>query len=287
MQNLQRTGSFKFRGAYTHLARMIEQDTCSRPVVAASAGNHGQAVALACRLLGLRCTVFMPGQAPQVKIDATRDYGAQVMLTAGSDVAGAVAAARAFAEERDAALVHPYDDRDVITGQGTIADELLDQLPDLASVVVPLGGGGLLAGITARIKATHPHVRVIGVQAAGYAAYPPALRSGRPESLQAGATIADGIAVREPGALPFAVIKAWTDKVVTVTEPAIREAISLVLQRSKLLVEPAGAVGVAAALAALTPLPTPAVIVLSGGNCDARDLGGPLFSDAGDAAVPV
>lgn len=269
-ENLQRTGSFKFRGAYEHLARMLERHSHAPVVVAASAGNHGQAVALASRLLGLRCTVFMPEHAPRVKIAATREYGANVILTSGRDVTDAVAAARAFAATRGSVFVHPYDDVDVITGQGTVAEELLAQCPDLGTVVVPLGGGGLLAGITARIKATHPHVRLVGVQAAELAAYPRALRAGRPLPLDtSGVTSADGIAVRAPGTLPFGVISRWTDEVVTVSEPAIRRALELVLLRSKLLVEPAGAAGVAAVLDGQTPLPGPVIVVLSGGNVDA------------------
>lgn len=265
-ENLQRTGSFKIRGAYTRLARLPEQ-VRRRGVVAASAGNHAQGVALAARLLGIGATVFMPVNAALPKVEATRGYGATVRF-AGETVDESVEAATAFAAETGAELIHPFDHADVIAGQGTIGLELLEQVSDLATVLVPTGGGGLLGGIAAAVRAERPGVRIVGVQAAGAAAWPGSLAAGAPTPLAGMRTIADGIAVGRPGDLTFAEVSALVDEILTVGEEAIARALLHCLERAKLLVEPAGAVSVAALLEEPRRFDLPAVAVLSGGNVD-------------------
>ncbi len=265
-ENLQRAGSFKIRGAYTRLARLSPEQR-SRGVVAASAGNHAQGVALAASLLGTRATVFMPNGAPIVKERATMSYGARVEF-AGSTIDEALIAATAFTERTGAVFVHPFDHPDVVAGQGTVGLEILQQVPEVRSVLVCTGGGGLLAGIAVAVKALAPHVRVVGVQAAGAAAYPASLASGHPVSLPSMSTMADGIAVGRPGEIPFALVEDLVDEVVTVSEEGLSRALLLLLERSKLVVEPAGSAAVAAVLEQVTVVPTPAVAVLSGGNID-------------------
>lgn len=272
-ENLQRTGSFKFRGAYTRMSR-LGQDEAERGVVAASAGNHAQGVALAARLLGLEATVFMPEGASLPKVAATRGYGAQVQLT-GATVDEALVAARAYCRERKAAFIHPFDHPDVIAGQGTIGLELFDQRPEVGTVLVSVGGGGLLAGIATAVKARAAlagrEIRVIGVQAAGAAAWPGSLAQGHPVALGTMRTIADGIAVARPGDTPFGIIASLVDDVVTVSEDALAQAQLLMLERAKLVVEPAGVAPVAALLqhpAVVEGGDGPVVAVLSGGNVD-------------------
>ncbi|MHA6627058.1 threonine ammonia-lyase [Pseudonocardia sichuanensis] len=265
-ENLQRTGSFKIRGAYTRLARL---DATQRAggVVAASAGNHAQGVALAAQMLGISATVFMPERAAIPKVGATRGYGAQVHLV-GETIDGSIAAATEFAERTGAVFVHPFDHPDVIAGQGTVGLEVLEQVPDVRTVLVCTGGGGLLGGIAAAVKAQRPDVAVVGVQAEGAAAWPPSLDAGAPRALPTMRTIADGIAVGRPGDVTFPQVAALVDEVLTVDEDALSRALLHCLERAKMLVEPAGAAAVAALLEHPARFATPAVAVLSGGNVD-------------------
>jgi threonine dehydratase len=265
-ENLQRAGSFKVRGAYVRISRLPEADR-GRGVVAASAGNHAQGVALAARLCGIAATVYMPVGAPLPKVAATRGYGASIELV-GETVDEALVAAQEHAERTGAVFIHPFDHPDIIAGQGTVGREILAQCPEVASIITGVGGGGLVSGIAAAVKAVRPEVRVIGVQATGAAAFPPSLRAGHPVRLPSYATIADGIAVGRPGDLTYAHVSKLVDEVVTVTDEDISRALLMLLERIKLVVEPAGGVGVAALLAGAVNAPTPAVAVLSGGNID-------------------
>ncbi len=265
-ENLQRTGSFKIRGAYTRLARMPEEARAAG-VVAASAGNHAQGVALAAQMLGVDATVFMPEGAPIPKEKATRGYGAEVRF-AGRTIDEALDAALEFAGETGATLIHPYDHPDIVAGQGTCGLEILEQCPDLRTVVVPTGGGGFIAGIATAIRAQRPDVRIVGVQAKGAASYPPSLQAGHPVPLTTMSTMADGIAVGRPGQVPYAAIEEYVERVVTVSEESLSRALLMLLERAKLLVEAAGAVAVAAILDDPDAFETPAVAVLSGGNID-------------------
>jgi threonine dehydratase len=265
-ENLQRTGSFKIRGAYTRLARLTAEER-ARGVVAASAGNHAQGVALAAQLLGVQATVFMPESAPLPKVAATRGYGAEARL-GGASLTEALAAATEHARRTGAVFIHPFDHPDVIAGQGTVGLEVLDQCPDVATVVVCTGGGGLLSGIAAAVRARRPDVRVVGVQAAAAAAFPGSLAAGRPVPLAGMATMADGIAVGAPGELTFAHVRGLVDEVRTVSEEDLSRALLLCLERAKLVVEPAGVAAVAAVLAEPAAFPPPVVAVVSGGNID-------------------
>jgi threonine dehydratase len=265
-ENLQRAGSYKVRGAYVRISRLAPEER-ARGVVAASAGNHGQGVALAAGLLGAASTVFMPVNAPLPKVAATKGYGAKIELI-GNTVDEALVAAYAYAEESGAVLIHPFDHRDVIAGQGTVALEILEQCPEVRTIVTGVGGGGLISGIAVAAKALRPDVRIIGVQAAGAAAYPPSLKAGAPVRLPSFTTIADGIAVGCPGDLTFAHVEKLVDDMVTVSEEDISRALLMLLERGKLVVEPAGAVGVAALLTGIIDVQAPVVAVLSGGNID-------------------
>jgi threonine dehydratase len=270
-ENLQRTGSFKSRGAYVRISRLSPEER-ARGVVAASAGNHAQGVALAAQMLDIKSTVFMPEGAPIPKERATRGYGAEVIF-AGTVLEDSLAAARRYAEETGAVFIHPFDHRDIIAGQGTVGLELLEQVPDVRTVVVPTGGGGLLAGIALAIKARRPDVCVVGVQAEGAAAYPGSLQAGEPRQLPAMKTMADGIAVGLPGDLTFPAVRDYVDEIKTVSEESISRALLALLERAKLVVEPAGAVGVAALLDDPTGFAGPVAVVLSGGNVDPLLLG--------------
>jgi threonine dehydratase len=265
-ENLQRTGSFKIRGAYVRMEHLSESER-ARGVVAASAGNHAQGVALAAQLLGINATVFMPEGAPIPKVNATRAYGAEIVFH-GAILDEALTRAIEYAEETGAILIHPFDHRDIVAGQATCGLEILEQAPEAATVLVPTGGGGLIAGIALAIKALRPDVRVVGVQAEGAAAYPGSLAAGLPVALESMSTMADGIAVARPGVVPFAAIEQYVDEVVTVSEESISQALVLLLERAKLVVEPAGAVAVAAILDRPDAFATPTVAVLSGGNVD-------------------
>jgi threonine dehydratase len=265
-ENLQRAGSFKIRGAYTRMARLSD-DEKARGVVAASAGNHAQGVALAAQLLDLRSTVFMPTVAPIPKLLATRGYGAHVELT-GLTVDDALVEARRFADETGAVLIHPFDHVDIVAGQGTVGLEILEECPDVRTVVVCTGGGGLLAGIATAIKAQRPDVRVVGVQAEQAAAYPASIAAGRPVPLARMTTMADGIAVGCPGEVPYALVRALVDDIRTVSEEALSKALLFLVERAKLVVEPAGAAGVAAMMSDPGAFEPPVAVVLSGGNID-------------------
>jgi len=265
-ENLQRTGSFKIRGAYVRIARLSEAAR-AHGVVAASAGNHAQGVALAASLLGCSSTVFMPEAAPLPKVAATTAYGAQVRH-AGHTVDEALLAAKAYAEETGAVLIHPFDHADIVAGQGTVGLEIAEQCPDVKTVVVCTGGGGLVAGIAVALKALLPGVRVVAAQAAGAASYTPSLEAGVPVPLIAMTTMADGIAVGCPGELPFAIVRELVDQVVSVDEEALSRALLLALERAKLVVEPAGAAALAAVMENPTAFEPPVVAVLSGGNID-------------------
>jgi threonine dehydratase len=270
-ENLQRTGSFKIRGAYLRMSRLSEEERAAG-VVAASAGNHAQGVALAAQMLGIRATVFMPEGAPIPKEKATRGYGAQVVFE-GRYIDQALEAARRFSEETGAVLIHPFDHEDIVAGQGTCGLEVVEQVPDVRTVLVPTGGGGLVAGMATAIKARHPDVRVVAVQAAGAAALPESLAEGHPVPLEHMNTMADGIAVGCPGAVPFQAVQAHVDSCVTVSEESLARAVLALVERAKMVVEPAGAAAVAALIDDATAFETPAVAVLSGGNIDPLLLG--------------
>ncbi|RZQ63537.1 threonine ammonia-lyase [Amycolatopsis suaedae] len=265
-ENLQRTGSFKVRGAYTRIHGLTDEER-ARGVVAASAGNHAQGVALAASLLGTSATVFMPERVALPKLAATRGYGADVHLQ-GSVLEETLAAAVEFGGRTGAVFIHPFDHPDIIAGQATVGLEILEQVPDVATILVATGGGGLAGGIAAAVKPQRPGVRVVGVQAAAAAAYPPSLAAGAPVRLHDLPTMADGIAVGEPGPVSFAHVAELVDDVVTVTEESLSRAVLLCLERRKLVVEPAGAATVAALLEHPGAFEPPVVAVLSGGNVD-------------------
>ncbi|MDO4919352.1 threonine ammonia-lyase [Kocuria sp.] len=273
-ENLQRAGSFKARGAYVRMAQLTEAEK-SRGVVAASAGNHAQGVALAAAKLGITARIYMPRGAALPKIAATQDHGAEVVLH-GSTVDEALTEAQRYADQTGAVFVHPFDHRDIVAGQGTIGLEILEQLPTVDTVIAGVGGGGLLAGVSVAVKAKAAEqgrdIRVIGVQAENAAAYPPSLAGDAIVTLSKVSTIADGIAVGRPGQLPFSIIRELADDVVTVSEDALAQALIFMLERNKMVVEPAGAVGVAAVLEGELRQTHPdlgtTVILLSGGNID-------------------
>lgn len=265
-ENLQRTGSFKIRGAYVRIARLTEQER-SRGVVAASAGNHAQGVALAASLLGCSATVFMPQAAPLPKIAATTAYGASVRLE-GATVDEALHAAGRFAAQTGAVLIHPFDHADVIAGQGTVGLEILEQCPDVKTIVVCTGGGGLVSGIAVAVRGLRSDVDIVAAQARGAAAFPPSLAAGVPIALTTMATMADGIAIGRPGEVTFRHVRDLVDRVVTVDDDALSRALLLSLERAKLVVEPAGAAGLAAVMEDPTAFTPPVVVVLSGGNID-------------------
>ncbi|ARF57152.1 threonine ammonia-lyase [Streptomyces gilvosporeus] len=265
-ENLQRTGSFKIRGAYVRISGLSPQERAAG-VVAASAGNHAQGVALAASLLGVRSTVYMPVGAPLPKVAATREYGAEVRLH-GQVVDETLAAAQEYARETGAVFIHPFDHRDIIAGQGTLGLEILEQCPEVRSIVLGVGGGGLAAGVALAVKTLRPDVKVIGVQAAGAACYPPSLEAGHPVAIESLTTMADGIKVGRPGDVPFRIVHELVDEVRTVTEDELSSALLLCLERAKMVVEPAGASPVAALLSHPETFEGPVVAVLSGGNVD-------------------
>jgi len=269
-ENLQRTGAYKVRGAYNRMSKLTA-DERARGVVAASAGNHAQGVALAAKMLGIKATVYMPTGASLPKLAATKGYGADVVLV-GANFAEALKAAQEFAKTSGAVFIAPFDHIDVITGQGTVALDLIDQLPEVQTIVVAIGGGGLAAGVAvaAKLKAAEmgTKIKVIGVQSEHAAAYVPSLKAGKLVEIKTTPTIADGIAVSKPGAIPFELISQHIDKVVTVSEDEIATAILVLMERAKQIVEPAGAVAVAALMAGKIKPKGKTVAILSGGNMD-------------------
>jgi threonine dehydratase len=271
-ENLQRTGSFKIRGALAKIASL--GSACEDGVVCASAGNHAQAVAYAARERGVPCHVFMPEAAPIAKAEATAALGAQVRLV-GESVHESLTAAQEFAAAGGHAFVHPFDDPVVVAGQGSVGLELLAQAPDLRRVVAPVGGGGLISGVAIAVKSQRPDVEVVGVQVEACAPFPASLAAGEPVAVSSALTIADGIAVKRPGALTLALIRRWVDGLVVVSEEEVAEAMVFLLERAKLVVEGAGAVGVAALLAARAgdAVDGTTAVILSGGNVDPGLLG--------------
>jgi threonine dehydratase len=265
-ENLQRTGSFKARGAYLRIARLSEAER-DRGVVAASAGNHAQGVAFSATLLGTKATVVMPEGAPLPKIAATTSYGADVILH-GSTVEHALARAKELAAEHGSVFIHPFEHPDVVAGQGTVGLEIVEQCPDVRTIAVPVGGGGLAAGIAVAAKGTDPAIRMIGVQADAVAPYPASLAAGHPVAVASATTMADGIAVAVPGELAFSLMTEHAVRVVTVSEESLSQALLLCLERAKQVVEPAGAAAVASLLEHPRAFEPPVVAVLSGGNID-------------------
>ncbi len=273
-ENLQRTGSFKLRGALAKIAAL--GDACAVGVVTGSAGNHAQALAYAARARGVRCEVFMPETAAIAKVEAATELGAAVHLV-GITVDESLAAARDRAERSGLAFVHPFDDPDVVAGQGGVGLELLEQVPDLERVIVPVGGGGLISGVAIALRSRLDAVEVIGVQVETCAPYPASLAAGHAVEVGSALTIADGIAVKRPGKLTLSLIRRWVDGMVVVEEDEVAEAMVFLLERAKLVVEGAGAVGVAALLSGRARFARggagTTVVILSGGNVDAGLLG--------------
>jgi threonine dehydratase len=271
-ENLQRTGSFKLRGALAKIAAL--GDACAEGVITASAGNHGQALAYAARARGVRCVVYMPEQAAIAKVEAATALGATVEMV-GASVSDALAAARETAESEHLALVHPFDDPVVIAGQGGVGIEVLEQVADVSTVIVPVGGGGLASGIAIALKSQRPSIRVVGIQVESCAPFLASIEAGRSVSVQPSPTIADGIAVKHPGVITLPLIERWLDELVAVAEDDVAEAMVFLLERSKLVVEGAGAVGVAALLSGRVRAGDSGttVVILSGGNVDAGLLG--------------
>ena len=265
-ENLQRAGSFKIRGAYNRIARLSEVER-SKGVVAASAGNHAQGVALAAQILGIKATIFMPEGATLPKYQATLGYGADVIFH-GKTIDEALMAASTLSNETGAVFIHPFDHEHIVAGQGTMGLEILEQNPGVKTVVVCTGGGGLLAGTALAIKSLRPDIKVIGVQAEMAAAYPPSLAAGSPQMLPKMSTMADGIAVGRPGDVPFKIIQQHVDEIRTVSEASLARALLLTLERSKLQVEAGGIAAVAAILDDPDSFDGPVVASLSGGNID-------------------
>jgi threonine dehydratase len=266
-ENLQRTGSFKLRGALNKLSGVAPGAT----VVAGSAGNHAQSVAYAARARGVRCEVFMPANASITKLSAVEGFGGVVHL-GGASVDACVAEARRWAAEADAVFVHPFDDPEIIAGQATLGLELLEDVADLATVIVPVGGGGLISGVAGAVKERRPDVRVVGVQVEACSPYRDSLRLGTPVEAHATTpTIADGIAIKRPGEVTLGLVERWVDELVVVSDDVVADAMVRLLERAKLVVEGAGAVGVAALLSGVVKPAThgATVAVLSGGNVDA------------------
>ena len=266
-ENLQVTGSFKVRGAYYKMTRLTDEEK-QRGVIACSAGNHAQGVALAAQKNGIKSVICLPDGAPISKVEATKSYGAEVCLVEGV-YDDAYKKALALRDEKGYTFIHPFDDEDVIAGQGTIALELIEQLPELEAVIVPIGGGGLISGIAYTLKTLMPRVKVYGVEAAGASSMQNALQKGGVAELASISTIADGIAVKKPGSLTYELCKKYVDKVVTVTDDEISAAILALMEKHKLVTEGAGAVAVAAAMFGKLDLKGKKVVcLLSGGNID-------------------
>lgn len=270
-ENLQLTGSFKLRGAYNKI-RSLTPEEAARGVIACSAGNHAQGIAYSASMLGIRSTICMPAGAPLSKVESTKGYGAEVVLVPGV-YDDAAREARRLAQEQGYTFAHPFDDPLVIAGQGTIGLEILEQLPQVEQVIVPIGGGGLISGIAMAIKTLKPSCRIIGVQAAKAASMYLSQIEGAPVELTSVATIADGIAVKKPGELTFALCQRYVDEIITVSEGEIACAILRLIEGQKTVAEGAGAAAVAAALfGKVDTLGRPTVCVVSGGNVDVTTL---------------
>ena len=266
-ENLQITGSFKIRGSYYKISQLSDEEK-ARGVIACSAGNHAQGVALAAQKAGINSLICLPDSAPISKVEATRQYGADVNLVKGC-YDDAFAEAVRLRDEKGYTFIHPFDDPHVIAGQGTIGLELLDQLPDLDAVIVPIGGGGLISGLAFAIKSLNPNIKVYGVQASGAPSMCNSIREEKIQTLKGVSTIADGIAVKEPGKLTFDMCKNYVDEIVTVTDDEISTAILTLIEQRKLIAEGAGAVAVAAAMFNKVPIKGKKVVCLvSGGNID-------------------
>jgi len=269
-ENLQRTGAYKVRGAFNRMSKLTAEEK-KNGVIAASAGNHAQGVALAAKKLGIKATIYMPIGASLPKVEATKNYGAKVVLL-GASFAEALKAAQEEAKITGAIFIPPFDHIDVVLGQGTVGVELISQHPDVSTIVVAIGGGGLAAGVAVAAKLTAKaqgkKIRVIGVQSEHAAPYPVSLRTGKLTEVQTTPTIADGIAVAKPGRVPFELIRKHIDKVVTVSENDIAKAILILMERSKQVVEPAGAVAVAALMNGKAKAKGKTIAILSGGNMD-------------------
>lgn len=269
-ENLQRTGSYKLRGAYNRLSKLSPEER-AKGVIAASAGNHAQGVALAARELGIKATIFMPLGVALPKLEATQDYGAEVVLV-GNIFNESLKAAKERAAETGAVFIAPFDHEDIIMGQGTLGLEILEEVPDVDTVIMAIGGGGLISGVASAIKQKAAQlgktVRIIGVQAENAAAYPPSLEAGEPLTVDIHPTICDGISVARPGSLNFDIIKDAVDEVVTVSDDDVARALVMLLERAKMVVEPAGAVGVAAIMDGKIRNAGKTVTILSGGNID-------------------
>ena len=266
-ENLQNTGSFKLRGAYYKMTRLTDEEK-ARGVVACSAGNHAQGVALAAKKNGIKAVICLPDGAPISKVEATKSYGAEVCLVEGV-YDNAYNYALKLRDEQGYTFIHPFNDEDVIAGQGTIGLELMEQLPELDAVIVPIGGGGLISGIAYTIKTINPKVKVYGVQASGAPSMKKSIDDGEIEELSSVSTIADGIAVKKPGDNTYAICQKYVDEIVTVTDDEISAAILALMEQHKLVTEGAGAVSVAAAMFDKVPVAGKKVAcVLSGGNID-------------------
>ncbi|HKB30672.1 MAG TPA: threonine ammonia-lyase [Streptosporangiaceae bacterium] len=265
-ENLQRTGSFKVRGAYSRISRLPAQER-AKGVVAASAGNHAQGVAFAAHALGTKATVVMPEGAPLPKVEATRSYGADVVFHGGG-VDGCITAALALADDLGGVFIHPFDHKDTVAGNATLGLEIVEQCPQVRTIAVSVGGGGLISGVAVGARGSDPAIRVIGVQAEAVAPYPVSLAAGHPVPVELAPTMADGIAVGRPGDLTFGIVAALVEQVLTVPEDTLSRALLLCLERAKQLVEPAGAATVAALLDHPHAFEPPVVLVLSGGNID-------------------
>lgn len=269
-EHLQRTGSFKLRGALNLVAQLSDEER-SRGVVAASAGNHAQGVAVAAGEFGVHSTIFMPADASLAKVEATRAYGADVRLE-GAHLSEALQAAHEFCDEQRAVWVHPFDDDRIIAGQGTLGLEVVEQLPEVATVVVPVGGGGLAAGVATAVRALRPDVRIVAVQAAAFPSLRTSLAAGAPTEVEAAPTIADGIAVKQLGTRTFEILRHLVDEVVEVSEEELSTAMLWSMERAKQVLEGAGSAALAALLAGKVRTEGPVALVVAGGNIDPANL---------------
>lgn len=267
LENLQKTGSFKVRGSYNKMSSLSKEEL-QKGVVAASAGNHAQGVAYASTMLDIPCTIVMPIAAPLSKVQATKEYGANIELQ-GNSFDDALCYALELREKTGASFVHAFDDEAIITGQGTVGLEIIEQLPDVDVIVCPIGGGGLIAGLAAAVKEKHPHIKIYGVEASACPSMAMSLVEGKPITVEADPTMADGIAVKKPGQVPFELVQKYVDKIYTVNELEIARTMLMLLERNKLLVEGSGAVALAAMLYQKIPIKDQKVVCLiSGGNVD-------------------